>query len=399
MSGAPATAYLAGMTRLSFPNRSLRWAALLLLLPLLGACDMVVMHPAGDVAIQQRNLILIATGLMLLVIVPVMALTILFAFRYRAGNKAATYSPDWDHSTQLELVIWAIPLLIIILLGAVTWTSTHLLDPYRQIGRIAPGRPVAAGVEPLEVEVVALDWKWLFIYPKLGIATVNELAAPVDVPISFRITSTTVMNSFFIPALAGQIYAMPGMETRLHAVANRPGDYAGQASNYNGAGFSDMRFRFHALPRAGFDGWVARVKASGVALDRARYLRLQQPSEKVPVQHFAGVAPRLYPLILNMCAKPGQTCMADMMAADRRADTHGAAAGAKGNAAAGNGQRKPAGALFKDGKEKGTAPHWSQERKPTPPPGSQTREPNRNRDFTALVPGDIPGATTRSIEA
>ncbi|WP_174279333.1 ubiquinol oxidase subunit II [Sphingomonas bacterium] len=379
------------MTRLLRSIRSWRGVALL---PLLGACNMVVMHPAGDVAMQQRNLILIATGLMLLVIVPVMALTILFAFRYRAANTQATYSPDWDHSTQLELVIWAVPLLIIILLGAVTWTSTHLLDPYRQVGRIAPGRPVAAGTEPLEVEVVALDWKWLFIYPKLGIATVNELAAPVDVPISFKITSTTVMNSFFIPALAGQIYAMPGMETRLHAVANTPGVYAGQASNYNGAGFSDMRFRFHALPRAGFDGWVAQVKASGVALDRARYLRLQQPSEKVPVQHYAGVAPQLYPLILNMCAKPGQTCMAGMMSADRRADGHGAVAGMQGNAAAGNGQRKPTGALFRNGDEKGTAPHWSQERKAVPPPGSQTRQPNRNRDFTTLLPRDVPAATT-----
>ena len=362
-----------------------RWLAVLPV-ALLSGCNMVVLHPAGDVAMQQRNLILIATGLMLFVIVPVMALTVLFAFRYRHTNTAATYAPDWDHSTQLELVIWAIPLFIIVLLGAVTWSSTHLLDPYRPIGRIAPGRAVSARVEPLEVEVVALDWKWLFIYPKLGIATVNELAAPVDVPIRFRITSTTVMNSFFIPALAGQIYAMPGMETKLHAVANTPGVYAGQASNYNGAGFSDMRFRFHALPPRVFGRWVANVRTGGTSLDRARFLALQRPSEKVPVQRYARVDAALYPAILGMCVKAGQTCMADMMMADRRADRHGARQGARGNPDAGNGQRKPEGALFKRGAEKGTAPHWSQERKPAPPPGTQTKRPNRNRDFTMLTP-------------
>ncbi|MGI4730262.1 MAG: ubiquinol oxidase subunit II [Janthinobacterium lividum] len=383
------------MTTSSSPGSSSgprgRWLAALPVVALLSGCDMVVMHPAGDVAIQQRNLILIATGLMLLVIVPVMVLTVLFAFRYRATNTTATYSPDWDHSTKLELVIWAIPLFIIVLLGAVTWTSTHLLDPYRPVGRIAPGRVVPQGVEPLEVDVVALDWKWLFIYPKLGIATVNELAAPVDVPIRFRITSTTVMNSFFIPALAGQIYAMPGMETKLHAVVNTPGVYMGQASNYNGAGFSDMRFKFHALPQGGFDRWVAAVRAGTTPLDRARYLALERPSEKVPVLRYAAVAPGLYPAILNMCVKPGQTCMADMMAADRRADSHGARQGAIGNPDAGNGQRKPEGALFRDGSEKGASPHWSEDRKPVPPPGTQTRQPNRNRDFTMLTPGK-PGA-------
>jgi cytochrome o ubiquinol oxidase subunit 2 len=366
-------------------------------LPLLGGCNMVVLHPAGDVAMQQRNLILIATGLMLLVIVPVMVLTVLFAFRYRQSNTQATYSPDWDHSTMLELVIWAIPLLIVIVLGAVTWTSTHLLDPYRAVGRIAAGRPIPGNVEPLEVEVVALDWKWLFIYPKLGIATVNELAAPVDVPISFRLTSTTVMNSFFIPALAGQIYAMPGMETKLHAVANTPGVYAGQASNYNGAGFSDMRFQFHALSRAEFDQGAARVRAGGGTLDRARFLALERPSEKVPVQRYAAVDAGLYPAILGMCVKPGQTCMAGMMAADRHADMHGSAQGSQGNPGAGNGQRKPEGAFFKEGEDKGSSPHWTKERKPVPPPGNQSKKPNDNRDFTLLDPRERPAP--RAISA
>jgi cytochrome o ubiquinol oxidase subunit 2 len=217
---------------------------------------MVVLHPAGAVAAQQGHLIVVSTVLMLLVIVPVIALTLLFAWRYRRSNTRATYAPDWDHSTQLELVIWAVPLLIIIALGAVTWISTHTLDPYRPLQRLDAARPVAAGTEPLSVEVVALDWKWLFIYPQLGIAVVNDLAAPVDVPITFKITAASVMNSFFIPALAGQIYAMPGMQTELHAVINRPGDYDGFSANYSGAGFSDMRFKFHGMSSGDFERWV-----------------------------------------------------------------------------------------------------------------------------------------------
>ncbi|HEX4675227.1 MAG TPA: ubiquinol oxidase subunit II, partial [Steroidobacteraceae bacterium] len=203
----------------------LKRSRVLLVLPaaLSAGCNLVLLHPAGAVAAQQGHLIVVSTVLMLLVIIPVIALTVLFAWRYRKSNSEATYAPDWDHSTQLELVIWAVPLLIIIALGAVTWINTHTLDPYRPLRRLDTARPVAAGVKPLVVEVVALDWKWLFIYPEQGIAVVNDLAAPVDVPVTFKITASAVMNSFFIPSLAGQIYAMPGMETELHAVMNHPG--------------------------------------------------------------------------------------------------------------------------------------------------------------------------------
>ena len=200
------------------------------------------MNPSGDIANQQGRLIVVSTVLMLIIIIPVIALTIFFAWRYRQSNKEADYSPDWDHSTQLELAIWAAPLLIIIALGAITWISTHTLDPYRPLSRLDAERPVPAEAKPLVVEVVALDWKWLFIYPEQGFATVNEMAAPVDRPITFKITATSVMNSFFIPALAGQIYAMPGMETKLHAVINKPGEFEGFSANYSGAGFSGMRF-------------------------------------------------------------------------------------------------------------------------------------------------------------
>ncbi len=278
---------------------------------------MVVMNPMGDVALQQRNLVIIATVLMLLIVIPVIATTVLFAYRYRASNEDARYEPDWDHSTQLELLIWAAPLLIVICLGAVTWTGTHLLDPYRPIGRLAKGRPVPANAKPLEVQVVALDWKWLFIYPEYGFATVNELAAPVDRPIQFRLTASSVMNAFYVPTLAGMIYSMPSMETKLHAVINKPGNYEGFSANYSGAGFSNMRFRFHGLDDAGFNAWVARNKAAGVALSRANYLKLERPSEKVPVMRFGTVAPGLFNAVVNQCVRPGTTCMADMMRHDR----------------------------------------------------------------------------------
>lgn len=288
------------------------------LLPLLGGCGMVVLDPAGDVARQQGNLILVSTGLMLLIILPVMALTVLFAWKYRASNAEATYKPDWDHSTQLELVIWAAPLLIIICLGALTWVGTHLLDPYRPLARTAPGQPIAADVRPLEVHVVALDWKWLFIYPEQGIASVNELAVPVNRPIRFRIASSSVMNSFYVPALAGQIYAMPGMETKLHGVFDQTGEFTGFSANYSGAGFSNMRFGVKSLELAAFDRWVGEARGAGKPLDRATYLKLEKPSEKEPVRRFAQVEPNLFERIVNLCVEPGKMCMHDMMAIDAK---------------------------------------------------------------------------------
>src|SRR5512140_2872752 len=194
---------------------------------LLSGCNSVLLNPSGSVAAQQSHLIVQSTFLMLLIVIPVIVLTVVFAWRYRQSNKEATYTPDWDHSTQLELVIWAAPLLIIIALGALTWISSHTLDPFRPLRRIDSAREIPAHVKPLTIEVVALDWKWLFIYPEQGIATVNEVAAPVDVPINFKITASSGMMSFFVPALAGQVYAMPGMQTQLNAVINRQGDYDG----------------------------------------------------------------------------------------------------------------------------------------------------------------------------
>ncbi|MCD9029621.1 ubiquinol oxidase subunit II [Luteimonas sp. BDR2-5] len=293
----------------------LRAFALLSVALILSGCDWVVMRPSGDIAVQQRDLIVVSTVLMLLIIVPVVFLTFFFAWKYRASNREAEYLPDWHHSTRLELVIWLAPLAIIIVLGTITWITTHKLDPYRPLDRIDATRPVPDDVEPLVVEVVALDWKWMFLYPEQGIATINELAAPVDTPIQFKITSASMMNSFFIPALAGQIYAMAGMETKLHAVINKEGVYKGFSANYSGDGFSHMRFDFHGMSRQDFDAWVATVR-EGEPLDRAGYLEIEKPSEREPVRHFGSVDADLYDAILNMCVAPDAMCIHEMMHID-----------------------------------------------------------------------------------
>jgi cytochrome o ubiquinol oxidase subunit 2 len=253
---------------------------------------------------------------MLLIVIPVMGLTAFFAWRY-SERRSSRYDPDWHHSTGLELVIWAAPLMIIICIGAITWTGTHLLDPFRPIERLGERRPVPAGVEPLEVQVVALDWNWLFIYPGHGVASVNEAAIPVDVPVRFHLTAESVMNAFYVPAMAGMIYAMPGMESQLHAVMNVPGDYEGFSSNYSGAGFSGMRFRLHGLEQPDFTTWILRTRAEGrPVLDRQGYLELAKPQEDIPPTRFREVAPDLFRLIVNRCVEEGRLCIDQMAALD-----------------------------------------------------------------------------------
>ena len=303
--------------------KRLRLIALLTIPAFLSACKAVVLSPAGDVAARQRDVLVISTLLMLLIIIPVICLIAFFAWKYRESNKDATYAPDWNHSTKLELVIWSAPLLIIICLGGLTWVGTHLLDPYRKLDRISQDVVVTDEHTPLEVEVVSLDWKWLFFYPEYGFATVNELAAPVDRPIEFKLTSSSVMNAFYIPTLAGMIYAMPGMETKLHGVINAEGVYDGFSSNYSGAGFSGMRFKFHALDDAGFDEWVAKVGDDPDTLDDAAYQELVKPSENVAPTYFGSYSDDLYHKILNMCTQAGQMCMDDMMMRDMQTQAGG----------------------------------------------------------------------------
>ena len=368
-----------GTRRLALPGAAL--ASLIAL----GGCSMVVMNPAGDVARQQADLILWSVALMLLVIVPVMALTIFFAWRYRDGADA-TYRPNWDHSTQLELVIWAAPLLIIIALGALTWVGTHTLDPYRPLERTAPGKPVAANVRPLDVEVVSLDWKWLFIYPEQGIATVNELVVPVDRPVRFRLTSSTVMNAFWVPAMAGMIYTMPGMETKLHAVLNRTGRFEGASSNYSGAGFSGMHFWTRSVTPAAFDQWVAGVRAQPRRLDDATYLALEKPSEKVAPIGFGTVVPGLFDRAVGMCVKPGTTCMQGHGGVNDRPAQPGEAKGA----------------LTRDPAAKGESEHLTAPRADAPDGPAAGADINRNTtrlDRRALPPVGADGAraTTATV--
>jgi cytochrome o ubiquinol oxidase subunit II len=344
----------------------------------LGGCSTVVMNPAGDVARQESHLILWATGLMLLIIIPVMALTVLFAWRYRASNDDAEYRPDWDHSTGLELIIWAAPLMIIIALGALTWVGTHTLDPYRSLSRIGFNRPTdAARVRPLEIQVVALDWKWLFIYPEQGVATINELVLPVDRPVRFRMTSATQMNTLWVPTMAGMIYSMAGMETVLHGVINKPGKYAGRSANYSGAGFSGMRFWAYALPERQFDTWATRLRGQTRRLDAATYLRLERPTENVRPFGFGAVEGGLFNRVVQMCVQPGTRCM-DMMGQGGRpaVNNRPPQAGERG------------GALTLEPEQKGSSPHLSAPQGAAP--GKKDRRGTANRNLTFLAPRGLP---------
>ncbi|WP_020203454.1 MULTISPECIES: ubiquinol oxidase subunit II [Cupriavidus] len=257
---------------------------------LLAGCNMTVLDPKGQIGADEKNIILIATWLMLLVVVPVIILVFTFAWKYRASNKNARYEPDWSHSTGIEVVVWLIPCLIILVLGIITWKSSHDLDPYK---------PIESDVKPITIEAVALNWKWLFIYPELHIATVNEIAFPVNTPVNFKITSDSIMNSFFIPQLGSQIYAMAGMETKLHLIANEAGSYDGMSANYSGGGFSGMKFKAKAVSNFDFEQWVKQVRASSRELNLADYEQLAKPSEKEPVTLFAKVDPQLYHGILH----------------------------------------------------------------------------------------------------
>ncbi len=251
----------------------------------LGGCKYALLDPKGQVGVDERALILGTTGWMLLVVIPVIVMTIVFAWWFRASNARARYAPEWEQSKKLEAAVWGIPAVIVTVMAVTAWHSTHALDPFK---------PIDHPAKPVEIEVVALDWKWLFVYPEQGIATVNEIAFPVDVPLAFDVTSDTVMNSFFIPRLGSQIYAMAGMKTELHLIANAAGDYDGLSANYSGRGFSGMTFKARAMPQAEFDAWVAKVKAAPDRLDAQTYAALAAPSEYHPVAYYGGVTPGLF---------------------------------------------------------------------------------------------------------
>ncbi|AXY56398.1 ubiquinol oxidase subunit II [Acinetobacter chinensis] len=214
--------------------------------------DMVLLNSKGPVAEGQSNLMMTAIYLMLLVVIPSILMAVWFGWKYRASNKDADYKPTWAHSTTIEIVVWGIPVIIIAILAYLTWKGSHEYDPYR---------PIESEKAPLTVQVVAEQFKWIFIYPEQQIATVNEVRFPEQTPVNFQITSNFTMNSFFIPKLAGQVYAMAGMKTQLHMLADETGVYRGFSSNYSGYGFTQMRFKAHSVTEADFNNWVAAVKA------------------------------------------------------------------------------------------------------------------------------------------
>nr|WP_297459378.1 ubiquinol oxidase subunit II [uncultured Halomonas sp.] len=274
----------------------LRVFSLLLLaaLPLLlTGCESALMDPKGLVGQEEKRLILTAFGLMLIVVIPVIVMTIMFAWRYRRGNKDAGYSPDWGHSNVIEIIVWFIPCVIIVFLAILTWQTSHSLDPHKPLD--ADGDS-----ETLEIQAVSLDWKWLFIYPEQGIATVNEVAFPVGVPVHFRVTSGSVMNSFMIPRLGSQIYAMAGMDNDVHLIADEEGVYPGRSTNYSGAGFSEMLFNAHATSQQEFEAWVEEVRGSSDTLTFPEgYQALAEPSVDHPVEYFSSVSPGMYDRIVE----------------------------------------------------------------------------------------------------
>ncbi len=257
-----------------------------------------VLSPSGLVATKQKQLMILALALAAIVVLPVYSLTIIIALKYRETNRKAKYDPDWDHSRVLETIWWLVPMAIILVLSVITWKSSHSLNPYK---------PLASSGKTLNVEVVALDWKWLFIYPQQGVASVNRLEMPVSTPVHFYITSDTVMNSFWIPALAGQIYAMPGMTTQLNLEANKIGTFAGSSANISGEGFAGMTFSAVSAPLYKFNEWLAQAKSSTNSLSVAMYQQLARPSQYNPVAYYKQPVNGLFNAIINRYMMPNQS--------------------------------------------------------------------------------------------
>ena len=249
-----------------------------------------VLDPQGPIAASQLQILINATVIMLAVVVPVIVLTLAFAWWFRAGNKRAEFKPDWAYSGQIELVVWSIPTLIVLFLGGIAWIGSHDLDPRK---------PLVSATPAITIQVVSLDWKWLFIYPEQEIASVNRLVMPVGTPVKFQITSATVMNSFFVPQLGSQIYAMSGMTTELNLQADRAGSYPGFSAQFSGEGFSGMRFNADAMPKPEFDAWVAKAKQDGGQLDPESYDELAKPSSAVPPMTYGAVAPNMFGHVLR----------------------------------------------------------------------------------------------------
>lgn len=275
-----------------------RQASLVIVLATSGlqGCSGGVLDPAGPVGHAERTILLNSLAIMLAIVIPVILATLAFAWWFRASNSKARYLPTWAYSGRIELIVWSIPALVVFFLGGIAWIGSHQLDP---------AEPLPSHHKPLEVDVVALDWKWLFIYPQAGVASVNQLVAPVDVPLQLHITSASVLNVFFVPRLGSEIYAMNGMLSQLNLEADQVGVYQGLAAHFSGDGFSDMGFEVHAVTEQQFDDWTTGARAQGNTLDDTSYRLLLQQSQKVQPYTYRAVQANLFNAILTQQLPPG----------------------------------------------------------------------------------------------
>lgn len=262
----------------------------------LSGCHYAVLSPAGPVAAGDRMIMLDSLAIMLVIVVPTVIATLAVGWWFRASNRRARYRPAFTYSGRLELLTWSIPALVIFFLGGVAWISAHLLDP---------ARPLPSRVPPLEVQVVSLDWKWLFIYPNQSVASVNQLVVPAGVPFHLRLTSASVFNVFFVPRLGSEIYTMYGMTTQLNLEADRPGAYFGLSAHFSGNGFPGMAFDIHAVPPGKFASWVAKARSAGPMLDETSYRSLMRQSEDVKPYTYRAVEPELFDAIVRGELPPG----------------------------------------------------------------------------------------------
>ncbi len=262
----------------------------------LAGCQAGVLDPKGTIGRADRAILIDSLAIMLAIVIPTIVATFGFAWWYRASNKKARYLPDWEFSGRIELVVWSIPLMVILLLGGVTWIGSHDLDP---------ATPIPSDAKPIDIEVVSLDWKWLFIYPEQRVASVNELVVPAGRPLHFTLTSSSVMNTFFVPQLGSMIYTMNGMATQLYLHTDEPGTFAGMSAHYSGEGFSDMHFDVRAVTAGEFAAWVNKVRDGDKRLDGGAYTALAKQSIDVPKSTYANVDIDLFHRIVTNDLAPG----------------------------------------------------------------------------------------------
>jgi cytochrome o ubiquinol oxidase subunit 2 len=271
-------------------------SSVLVVLFSVSGCSGGVLDPQGPIGAADAKILLNALAIMLVIVVPTIIATLVFGWWFRASNTQARYRPDFVYSGSIELVVWGIPILVIMFLGGVIWIGSHDLDPYK---------PITSPHKPTEVQVVSLDWKWLFIYPDEGMASVNELVVPAGVPVHFSLTSASVMNMFFVPQLGSMIATMNGMVTQLHLAADKPGEFYGQSAQFSGDGFSDMNFIVRAVPQDAFAQWVATARQTGPALDRTSYVALSQQSRNVRPFTYRTIDPTLFNAVVTQQLPPG----------------------------------------------------------------------------------------------